>query len=63
MNLKTNYESLTRAKVELEELQGHYDAITNVKLSNIANRIELTLIDLRIKMEENQWKEHGRISD
>ena len=41
-------------KVELEELQGHYDAITNVKLSNIANRIELTLIDLRIEMEENK---------
>lgn len=54
MNLKTNYESLTRAKAELEELQGHYDAITNVKLSNIANRIEITLIDLRIEMEENK---------
>ena len=54
MNLKTNYESLTRAKAELEKLQGNYDGVTNTKLSNIANRIELTLIDLRIEMEENK---------
>ena len=63
MNLKTNYESLTRAKAELEELQGNYDGVTNTKLSNIANRIELTLIDLRIEMEENKWKEHGKTLD
>ena len=61
MNLKTNYESLTRAKAELEELQENYDGVTNTKLSNIANRIELTLIDLRIEMEENKWKEVGKI--
>lgn len=54
MNLKANYESLTRAKAELEQLQGHFDGVINTKLSNIANRIELTLIDLRIEMEEKQ---------
>lgn len=54
MNLKVNYKSLTRAKAELEQLRGHFDRITNTKLSNIASRIELTLIDLRIEMEENK---------
>ena len=54
MNLKANYESLTRAKAELEQLQGHFDSVTDAKLSNITNRIELTLIDLRIEMEENK---------
>lgn len=54
MNLKTNYESLLKAKSDVQKLQksGNFDAITNAKLNNIANRIELTLIDLRIKLEE-----------
>lgn len=54
MNLKANYESLLRAKSELEQLQGLFDCATDAKLSNIANRIEMTLIDLRIEMEENK---------
>lgn len=58
MNLKANYESLLRAKSELEQLQGLFDCATDAKLSNIANRIEMTLIDLRIEMEENKWKEN-----
>lgn len=54
MNLKANYESLLRAKAEIERLQGAFDITTNTRLSNIANRIEMTLIDLRIEMEENK---------
>ena len=61
MNLKANYESLLRAKAELERLQENLDISTKTRLNNIANRIELTLIDLRIEMEENKWKEVGRI--
>ena len=62
MNLKANYESLLRVKSELEQLQENLDIATKTRLSNIANRIEMTLIDLRIEMEENKWKEVGRIS-
>ena len=54
MNLKANYENLLGAKAELEQLQGNLDIATKTKLSNIANRIEMTLIDLRIEMEENK---------
>lgn len=61
MNLKANYENLLRTKSELEQLQENLDIANKTKLSNIANRIEMTLIDLRIEMEENKWKEVGRI--
>jgi hypothetical protein len=54
MNLKANYENLLRTKSELEQLQENLDIANKTKLSNIANRIEMTLIDLRIEMEENK---------
>lgn len=52
MNIKGSYENLKKAKTELEEMQGKYDVITNAKISNIASRIELTLIDLKLEIDE-----------
>lgn len=56
MNLKASYESLLKARVEVERLKEEFelDIATNARLGNIANRIELTLIDLRVEMEERE---------
>ncbi len=54
MNIKTNYENLLKAKTILDKLtkQCQFDTATQSRLNNVSSRIEITLIDLRIKMEE-----------
>ena len=54
MNLKSNYENLTRAKEILTELidNGVYDPITKAKIDIVVDRIEMTLINIQLEEGE-----------
>lgn len=60
MNLKENYKNLIEARNKIEKIinESYFDQLTKMDLDIIRNRIERTIIDFEIEMEENKWKEN-----
>lgn len=56
MNLKENYKNLIEARNKIEKIinESYFDQLTKMDLDIIRNRIERTIIDFEIEMEENK---------